>query len=507
MPLLTVNNLTKHYGGVHALSGIEMEVANGEIHALCGENGAGKSTLIKCLAGTVRPNDGSVTIDGRRLKFGSVSESESAGIAVIHQESTAFPDLSAIDNLFVGREFTTWNGWRLDHRRMKNEARDLMAQLGHDIDLLRPTAELSIANRQMISMARALSQKCKLLIMDEPTASLSAREASALLQVARRLRKSGVSILYVSHRLEEVFEIADRVTIFRDGEKVATRPTSSLNRDSLVHLMVGRDIAKPDLPNTKSNCPEDTAADATPVLQIEGLSRFGAFRNVSFSVGRGEVVGLAGLVGAGRSEVARAIFGIDAYDAGTVKINTRELQPKDPQTAVKLGVALVPEDRQHEGLVLPMTTKENISFAILRQLTRFGLISDRKESALVEELAETLHVKMASQDAPSQTLSGGNQQKLVLAKWLATHPYALILDEPTRGVDVGAKEQVHRLIHQLADNGMATLVISSDLPELLSLCDRILIMREGEIVDEITASEATENRVLQSAFPQAEQVN
>lgn len=498
MPLLEVTNLSKSYGGVHALKRINLELQSGEVHALCGENGAGKSTLIKCLTGTVMPDAGTVRFHGSALPFGNVQVSETFGVAVMHQESTAFPDLNAVENIFVGREFTLAGGWKLDHKRMRSEAKKLMNRLGESIDLFRPLGELSVANRQMVSMARALSQDCRLLIMDEPTASLSARETAALLKIIRQLRNDGVTVLYVSHRLEELFEIADRVTVLRDGERVETRQVEDLHRTELIKLMVGRhceDLVAPATVTKSETC--------EPILKVTGLTREPDFRDISLSVNAGEVVGLAGLIGAGRSEVARAIFGIDPYDSGSIKIDGIPLKGHDPKAATDAGIGLVPEDRQHEGLVLPMTVSSNLTFPSLRRLTRFGMIRSKMERDTVRELTARLQVKMASAHVPAETLSGGNQQKLVIGKWLATDPRVLILDEPTRGVDVGAKDQVHRLIRQLAVNGMAALLISSELLELISVCDRILVMREGHIVDELLASEATEHRILQSALPRS----
>ena len=505
MSLLKVSNLTKSYGGVHALNSVGFEVAFGEIHAICGENGAGKSTLMKCLTGTVQPDEGIVSFNDRRLISGNVQASEAAGIAVLHQESTAFPDLNAIDNIFVGREYKKWNGWGLDKKRMREESVALLNRLGQSIRLDCPIGKLPVANRQMVSIARALSQECKLLIMDEPTASLSARETDSLLEIVNRLRDDGVSILYVSHRLEEIFAIADRVTVLRDGERTDTCETKSLDRNKLVRLMVGRDVE----PTTRGpiNRVVDGLPKSDPVLSVNGLTRFGAFHDVTFSVFGSEVVGIAGLVGAGRSEVARAVFGIDPYDAGTVFMNGQPLPANDPLASVDRGIGFVPEDRQHQGLVLPMSIQSNVSFAALRRLTRFGLVQDQLERDTVHGLTEELQVKMTDPNAAAQTLSGGNQQKLVLAKWLATDPCLLMLDEPTRGVDVGAKSQVHRFIRTLASHGMATLVISSELPELLALCDRLLVMKEGRIVDQFIAADVTEDQVLEAALPTSELKN
>lgn len=494
-PFIAIVGLSKSYGGVRALKDVHLEIASGEIHALCGENGAGKSTLIKILTGVVTPDEGSIRIDGQTLVPGNVRETEASGIAVIHQESTAFPDLNALDNIFVGREPRKAGGWLLDKPRMRREARAVLKRLGQDFDLDRPVGELSVAQRQMVAMARALSQQCRLLILDEPTASLSARESDALLKIVRQLRDEGVTILYVSHRLDEIFELADRVTVFRDGEFIDTQPTGVLDKDALIRLMVGREVEE----LTQRHHHEGDLGDVK--LDVRNLTQPGVFSGVSLQVRAGEIVGLAGLVGAGRSEVARAIFGIDPYSSGQVRINGQLLPGGSVRQALSAGLALVPEDRQHEGLVLPMSVGANISLAVLKDLASGGLVNGRTERGLVARLMNELQVKAAHQDIPAETLSGGNQQKLVIGKWLASQPQVLILDEPTRGVDVGAKAQVHRLIRELAAKGLATLMISSDMTEVLSVSDRIIVLCEGRIAGEMSGSEATQEKVLDLALP------
>jgi len=473
--LLRITQLCKSYGGVRALAGVSLDIRAGEVHALCGENGAGKSTLIKILSGVAEPDSGSVLIDGQPFPVGNVRAAEASGVAVVHQESTVFPDLDAVDNLFVGRE--------------------LLARLGESIDMTRPVGELPVAQRQMVAMARALSRRCRLLIMDEPTASLSARETQVLLQLVQQFRREGVSVLYVSHRLEEVFQVADRVTVLRDGQLVETRATSGITSNELVRLMVGREAAE------LVGRHESSGPVGEIVLRVDGLTRAGAFEEISFTVRAGEVVGLAGLVGAGRSEVARAVFGIDSYDSGTITVGDQQIPQGNVAAAMALGLALVPEDRQHEGLVLPMSVGDNLSLAVLSSLTRCGFVSRRCEQQLVERQIHDLSIKSPGTHVAAETLSGGNQQKLVLGKWLARRPRVLILDEPTRGVDVGAKSQLHRLIRQLARDGMATLMISSELPEILAVSDRILVMREGRLAGELAGRTATPEQVLALALP------
>ena len=496
-PFLQVSGLSKAYGGVPALAEVSLTLASGEIHALLGENGAGKSTLIKCLSGAVRPDGGTVGVDGAALPPGDLRAAEAAGVVALHQESTAFPHLSAVDNIFVGREprrLPSLLGGLLDRPRMEREARVLMDRLGETIDLRRPLEELPLAQRQMVGIARALSHRSRLLILDEPTASLSARETQTLFRILRQLQAEGVAVLYVSHRLEEVYALASRATVLRDGRLVGTYSLDETDRNELVRRMVGRELLAEERP-------EPAAAAGAALLNVRGLSRTGRFQDVSFSVRAGEIVGLAGLIGAGRSEVAETIFGIEAPTAGRVTVAGEALPPGSVPAAVAQGIALVPEDRQGQGLALPLSVGQNLLLSVQGSLTTAGFRSPRRERAVVRDLMQSLGVKAAGPDVPANTLSGGNQQKVSLGKWLATKPRVLLLDEPTRGVDVGAKVEVYRLIRQLARDGMATLVISSDLPEILALSDRILVMRAGRIAGEMPRTGATEEKILALALP------
>ncbi|OGV66420.1 MAG: ABC transporter ATP-binding protein [Lentisphaerae bacterium RIFOXYB12_FULL_65_16] len=494
-PFIAVRGVTKTYGGVRALSDVSLELAAGELHALCGENGAGKSTLIKVLSGVITPDAGEVLVSGRPLRLGSVAESEAARIAVIHQEVVVFPHLDVRDNVFAGREPRQCGGLLLDRGRMRRETEALLARLGERFDVMQPVGELPLAQRQMVGIARALSHRCRLLIMDEPTASLSQRETEVLFRIIRQLKSEGVCILYVSHRLEEVFALADRVTVLRDGGHVGTWPIAEMDPPRLVRAMVGRELLPTDAPGA---APRQFGGI---VLDVRNLSRRGAFEDVTLQVRAGEIVGMAGLVGAGRSEVAETVFGINPPDRGSVSVAGNPVPPGSVQAAMERGLALVPEDRQHQGLILPMTVGENLTLAILRRLARCGVRSPRRERETAARLMSELLVKAAGADVPAFTLSGGNQQKLVLGKWLAANPRVLILDEPTRGVDVGAKAEIYRLIRDLAGRGLGTLLISSDLPELLLNCDRILIMRGGRISGELARAEATPEKVLELALP------
>jgi len=494
-PLIQLRGLSKSYAGVRALRDVTLDIDPGEVHAVCGENGAGKSTLIKVLTGVVSPDAGEMLIAGQRLTPGSATASTAAGIAAMHQESTAFPDLNAVDNVFVGRELTRLGGWLLDQAAMRRQTRKILQKLGENFDVDLAVGKLPLAQQQMVAMARALARDCRLLIMDEPTASLSARETRVLLRLVRQLRREGVSVLYVSHRLEEVFEIADRVTIMRDGELVATQAVAEINKDELIRLMVGRELGE------LTRRQEPVGELGNVALELRGLTRSGAFQNISLAVRSGEIVGLAGLIGAGRSEIVRAVFGMDRYDAGEVFVDGRSVERGSVSAAVAAGLALVPEDRQRQGLVLPMSVSENLSLPTLASLTRGGLVSASREAALVSRQMQDLQVRAASPQAPASTLSGGNQQKLVLGKWLAGQPRVLLLDEPTRGVDVGAKAQVHHLIRELAARGLAVLMISSDLPEILVMSDRIVVMCGGQIRAELDGATATQEQVLALALP------
>jgi rhamnose transport system ATP-binding protein len=494
-PLAELKGVCRSFGGVQALRNVSFNIAAGEVHAVCGENGAGKSTMIRLLCGVLAVDQGSIRINGGLVAGGCVRQAEDAGVAVMHQESTAFPNLNAVQNIFVGRELTRFGGLLLDHDAMQRRTADLLTRLGSVIPLDVPVGELPLAQRQMVALARALSQNCRLLIMDEPTASLSRRETETLLQIVRQLRSSGVSVLYVSHRLEEVFEIADRVTVLRDGEHVVTSPCHELTVEGLISLMVGRrvDTIRPDI--------SAAASPGETLLKVRNLTRTGVFEDITFSVRAGEIVGITGLVGAGRSEIMRAIFGIDKYDQGQVIVRGEPLKKGLVSEAVSRGLALVPEDRQHEGLVLPMSVAQNMSLVVLPELVHAGLISSRQESHLVEGLLQRLQVRSSGPAAAVSSLSGGNQQKVVLGKWLAGRPQILLLDEPTRGVDVGAKAQVHDVIRELAASGMATIIVSSEMAELLTVSDRILVIRDGRLVAERHAADVTQEELLALSLP------
>ncbi|MEW2283981.1 sugar ABC transporter ATP-binding protein [Streptomyces sp. NPDC047841] len=493
-PVLALKGVSKSFGAVRALRDVSLELLPGEVHALAGENGAGKSTLIKTLAGVHRPDAGQVLLDGEPVVFHGPGDARDAGIAVIYQEPTLFPDLSIAENIFMGRRPRRALG-RIDHKATHAATAALMRRLGVDLDPDRPARGLSIADQQIVEIAKALSFDARVLIMDEPTAALTGSEVARLFGVVRTLREQGAAVLFISHRLEEIFEICQQVTTLRDGAWIASEPLAGMSEDDLVRRMVGRDLAE--------LYPKQEVRAGEVVLSVRRLTREGVFTDVSFEVRRGEIVGLAGLVGAGRTEVARAVFGVDRWDAGEVEVGGRRLTNGAPSAAMAAGLALVPEDRRAQGLVMDMSIERNIGLTGLRTTARAGLVNRTAERSRSLDWAVKLQVKYARIADAVSTLSGGNQQKVVLAKWLATGPQVLIVDEPTRGIDVGTKAEVHRLLSELAADGVAVLMISSDLPEILGMADRVLVMHEGRITAEIPRADATEETVMAAATGRA----
>ena len=489
-PVLELAGVQKAFGSVIALRSGTITVDPGSIHALVGENGAGKSTLVKIVAGLYQRDAGTFRLNGAEVDFTSTAQSKAAGVAVIYQEPTLFPDLSVTENIFMGRQPLGRFG-RIDRKAMRHEVERLFTRLGVTIDPDRPAEGLSIADQQVIEIAKAVSLDAALLIMDEPTAALSGVEVERLFAIARSLRDEGRGLIFISHRFDEVFALCDTVTVMRDGAYIATSAVADTTVDELVRQMVGREVAE--------LFPKQEAAIGEPLLEVEGLTSPGLFHDISFTVRAGEIVGLAGLVGAGRSEVARAVFGVDGYREGTVRMTGRRIPPRRPVDAMRSGLALVPEDRRKQGLVIESGVGGNITLAIRRRLARLGLLTTAMENRAAREWASRLEVKTHALDTVAATLSGGNQQKVVLAKWLATQPRVLLIDEPTRGIDVGTKSEVHRLLSQLAGQGMGILMISSELPEVLGMADRVLVMREGRITAEIPRSEATSENVMFAA--------
>lgn len=471
-----------------ALDAVDLVVRAGEIHVLLGENGAGKSTLVKILAGVVAADSGSVSVRGRKLPNGSVSSAQAAGISLIHQEPRLFGDLDVVDNLFLGSLPRRRWGLGIDRRRAAMRARAVLDEVGCAVPLDAPVREFSVADQQLIDIASALLRDPSVLIVDEPTASLTPVEVTRLFEILRRLRDRGVGIVFIGHRLEEIMAISDRITVLRDGRKVAELMTAHTSEPELVRLMVDREQQQ-RLPRTP------TAERTRVVLDVSGLSSAGAFRDVTVQVRAGEIVGLAGLVGAGRSEVAEAIFGVRERSAGSVT-GPDGSHPRTADAAVRAGIAFVPEDRGRQGLVLSQSLSENITGTIIGSLARSGIRRSRRERAVAYEAIARLGVVCRGPDQRAGELSGGNQQKVSLAKWMVTRPGVLIVDEPTRGVDVGAKAEIHRILGELAADGVGILLISSELAEVLALADRVLVMREGRVVGELSRDEADEHTVI-----------
>ena len=486
-PVLRLQDIVKSFPGVRALRGVSFDVRAGEVHALLGENGAGKSTLIKIMSGVHPPDEGRIEVDGHAVTLGGPHDATARGIATIYQELLLFPELTVAENVFAGHApRTRWGG--LDWTTMRRRTRALLDELDiPDLDVDRVVGTLSVGNRQRVEILRALSQDARVLIMDEPTAALTEHDVERLFDIVRKLRARGVGIVYISHRMEEIFLLADRVTVLRDGEYEGTRDVAATNQDELVQLMVGRRI--------ESLFPKVTVPLGAPVLEVRDLVRAPQTRGISLTVRAGEIVGLAGLVGSGRSELAQVIFGITPAHSGEIRIGGEPVRVTSPGQARRLGIAYVPEDRGTQGLVRPMRVRENASLAVLADLATSGFIDRAAERALADDVVRRFDIRTSGIEQVAGKLSGGNQQKIVLGKWLATKPRVLILDEPTRGIDVGAKAEIHRIMGELAGQGLAILMISSELPEVLGMSDRILVVREGRIAAEFSREQATQERV------------
>jgi rhamnose transport system ATP-binding protein len=487
-PLVRLVDVARSFGGVRALKGVSFDLAPGEIHALVGENGAGKSTLVRILSGAILPDAGTVEVAGRRVTHADPVALRALGVAPIYQQPALLPDLTVAENVaFALEEPRLWR--RVDWPARRTRARDLLARVGAAIDVDEPARTLRMAEQQLVEIARALGADAKVLLMDEPTAALTDREAERLFGLMRALVARGVGIVYISHRLDEVAALADRVSVLRDGELVATRPMPETTKDEIIRLMVGREIA--------SIFPKRAVAIGDVVLAADGIgSRVAGVSGVSFQVRAGEILGFAGLVGAGRTELARVLFGITPKDAGVMRLRGREVHVGSPEEAVRLGVAYLPEDRRRHGVVPEMTVAENTTLASLRAIARRGMLDRARERQVATTYLERFAIKAPSIDVPVGTLSGGNQQKVALARWLATEPSVLILDEPTQGVDVGAKAEIHGLIGELAARGLAILLVSSELPEVLGMSDRIAVMRGGTIAGVLDAAAATPEAVM-----------
>ncbi len=489
-PTLSVSHVTKSFGPVAAISDASIELYAGEAHALVGENGAGKSTLVKMLAGVHQPDSGTLSIEGEPVTLTSPAAARDAGIAVIYQEPTMFPDLDVSENIFMGRMPTRGIGL-LNRESMRDQVASVLKRLDVRLDPTRAAGGLSIADQQIVEIAKALTLDARVLVMDEPTAALSAAEVERLKRVIEALRERGAAILFISHRLDEVLSICQRLTVMRDGRSVMSQSAAGVTSEELVRAMVGRDL------EVRTELDRGPLGDVA--LAVKRLTREGQFVDISFEVRAGEIVGLAGLVGAGRTEIAEAIFGIQRYDAGSVEVSGQPLRSGSPSAAMEAGLALVPEDRRQHGLVMEESIERNVVLASLHSVTRRGLIARGASRETSSSWLQRLQTKYGRLSDPVSTLSGGNQQKVVLAKWLSRRPQVIIVDEPTRGIDVGTKAEVHGLLRRLAAEGVAVLVISSELPEVLLLADRIIVIREGRLAQELSRADASEESVIAAA--------
>ena len=490
--LLRLSGIGKSFSGVRALEGVSFDLRAGEVHALVGENGAGKSTLIKVITGAHQPDEGTMEVLGRRVEENDPVRSRSLGIAAIYQQPALFPELTVAENIALGLEpGGPWRRIRWGERRSR--ARRLLERIGATIDPEVEVRRLTMPEQQLVEIARALGADARILIMDEPTASLGEQEVEHLLGLTRELKGHGVGIIYISHRLEELPRVADRVTALRDGHLVGTRSMAEVDRSELIRMMVGRELS--------AVFPKVEVEPGGVVLEAEGIGcRESGVRDVGLSVREGEILGLAGLVGAGRTEAARVLFGLTPADSGTIRVGGKPVTIDSPDEAVGLGIAYVPEDRRRHGVIPPMSVASNATLATLREISRGGLLDRGEERSLAETMTRRMGVKTPSIDTPVGDLSGGNQQKVALARWLATRPRVLILDEPTQGIDVGAKAEIHRLMGDLARDGMAIIMISSELPEILGMSDRIAVMRGGTIVGNLDRKDATQEEILHLAI-------
>lgn len=490
---LQMSHITKRFPGVLALSNVSFSLRRGEVHALLGENGAGKSTLMKILSGVYQPDEGEIIFEGKSVSFSNPLSAQNAGITIIHQEFNLFPELTVEENIFIGREFCKNNRWRLDEKQQRQAAREILQKLNLTISPDARVADLTVAQQQMVEIAKAISVNAKILIMDEPTAALTETEIESLFQVTRLLKEQGTGVVYISHRLEELALIADRATVMRDGQYIATVDYEAVKISDLIAMMVGRDLG-----NIYPR--RDARPERTPVLEVHGLTRKGVLDDISFTLNRGEILGFAGLMGAGRTELARALFGADPIDAGKIKLNGKETVIKNISDAIEQGISYLTEDRKKEGLALGLSVERNIMLGNYPEYSdRFGNVDTRRCQQVSAEQVKALRIKTPHLEQAALNLSGGNQQKIIIARWVCKNTDILIFDEPTRGIDVGAKLEIYELMNRLVAKGKSIIMISSELPEVLGMCDRILVMRSGRITGELNAEGATQEKIMQYA--------
>lgn len=490
---LQMSHITKRFPGVLALSNVDFALRKGEVHALLGENGAGKSTLMKILSGVYQPDEGDIIFEGQSVSFANPLSAQSAGITIIHQEFNLFPELTVEENIFIGREFCKNNRWRLDEKQQRQAAIDILQKLNLNISPETLVADLTVAQQQMVEIAKAISVNAKILIMDEPTAALTETEIDSLFQVTRLLKEQGTGIVYISHRLEELALIADRATVMRDGQFIATVDYDAVKISDLIAMMVGRDLG-----NIYPR--RGPLAQRKPVLEVSGLTRNGVLNNIDFTLYQGEILGFAGLMGAGRTELARAIFGADPIDGGTLKLNGKVTVIKDIPDAIQQGISYLTEDRKKEGLALGLSVERNIMMGNYPEYSdRYGNVDSKRCQKTSEEQVKALRIKTPHLEQAALNLSGGNQQKIIIARWVCKDTDILIFDEPTRGIDVGAKLEIYELMNRLVAKGKSIIMISSELPEVLGMCDRILVMRNGRITGELASDDATQEKIMQYA--------
>lgn len=493
--ILELQNITKYFPGIKALDGINLNIRQGEVHALIGENGAGKSTLVKILTGVYTPTAGKIIYQGKEQNFKNAIEAQEAGITAIHQEASMFPELSVVENIFMGHHLKK-NGV-LDWKGMRDKTKDLLHKMEIDLNPDAPIKSLGVAQRHMVEIAKALSIDAKVVIMDEPTSALTLREVEELYKIVRQLKKENKAIIFISHKFEEIQEICDCFTVLRDGQYIGEGNVADTGIDQIVNMMVGRSLDQM-FPKAEVNIGET-------VLAVNNLSINGSFSDISFHLKKGEILGFFGLVGAGRSEVMRAIFGIDHLDKGSILLKGEEVSLKDPKTAMSKGIAFVPEDRQTQGVILEQSLTSNITLPIIDKISHLGKVNTKKEKEKTALFGRMMEIKAAGWHVKAETLSGGNQQKVVLAKWLATEPEILILDEPTKGIDVGTKAAVHEFISEMASKGLAVILISSELPEILGMSDRVIVMHEGRKTREFTRAEADSDVIIKAATGHSEE--
>ncbi|MBN6885690.1 ribose transport system ATP-binding protein [Cytobacillus horneckiae] len=490
-PIVEMKQIHKSFYSVNVLRGVDFDLFSGEIHALMGENGAGKSTLVKILTGIHKSNQGEIFYKGNETEFSSPKDAEKNGVAVIHQELNIIPYLTVAENMFLGKELKAKPFGILKSKEMNQRTKDYLNRLGIDMDPQKSAGELSVGQQQMIEIARAIAANTEVLIMDEPTAALTDREIETLFKVMDQLRQEGVAIIYISHRMEEIFRMCNRITVLRDGQSIGTKNTNETNFEEIVKMMVGRELGE--------RFPDRTADIGDTYFSVENLSLEGVFNNISFDVKKGEILGVAGLMGAGRTEIMEAIFGARKKSSGTIVLDGKELSIKKPHHAIRAGIGFITEDRKDEGLVLGLTVRENLSIPNLKTLSNQTIMSDKKEKQFSKDMIEKLRIKTSSSEQEVKSLSGGNQQKVVFGKWLGINPKLLILDEPTRGVDVGAKKEIYSIMNEETKKGKSIIMVSSELPEILGMSDRIMVIHEGKVTAILDKADANQEKIMEAA--------